>query len=162
MLGLIKDFAITALIIILNHWIYGIEDALAYDFIVGFISNKQALFLTTGILGSGALLFFSSMDGLGLYKITYGLSKLFVRLSQFFITFLCILNIVFYSAMGINLMRDSAYVLLFVLILILVSSCWSLRLIDFNYHTRNALLPIGILAFLSVVLVEYVWPMAGF
>ena len=162
MLGLIKDFAITSLIIILNHWIYGVEDVIAYDFVVGFISSKQALFLTIGILGSAALLFFSSMDGLGLYKITYGLSKLFVRLSQFFITFLCILNIVFYSAMSTNLMRDSGYVLLFALILILGSSCWSLRIIDFNYHTRNALLPIGILAFLSVVLVEYVWPIAGF
>jgi hypothetical protein len=162
MLSLIKDFAITALIIILNHWIYGVEDVIAYDFVVGFISSKQALFLTIGILGSAALLIFSSMDGLGLYKITYGLSKLFVRLSQFFITFLCILNIVFYSAMSTNIMRDSGYVLLLALILILGSSCWSLRIIDFNYHTRNALLPIGILAFLSVVLVEYVWPMAGF
>ncbi len=161
MLGLIKDFAITALIIILNHWIYGIEDVVAYDFVVGFISSNQSLFLAIGILGSVALLFFSSMEGLGLYKITYGLSKLFVRLSQFFITFLSIINIVFYTSVGANLMLDG-YILLFVLILILVSSCWSLHIIDFNYHTKNALMPVGVLAFLSVVLVGYIWPLYGF
>ena len=161
MLGLIKDFAITALIIILNHWVYGVEDVIAYDFVVGFLTRHQALFLTTGILGSVALLFFSSMDGLGLYRITYGLSKLFVRLSQFFITFLCIVNIVFYVAIGVNLMLDG-YILLFVLILILGSSCWSLRIIDFNYHTRNAMMPVGVLAFLSIVLVWYIWPLYGF
>ena len=162
MLGLIKDFALTALIIILSHWVYGVEDVIAYDYVIGFITSKQALFLTIGILGSAALLIFSSMDGLGLYKITYGLSKIFVRLSQFFITFISILNIVFYVAIGENLMRNSGYIFLFVLILIITSSCWSLRMIDFNYHTRNALLPVGILAFLSVVLVWYVWPLSGF
>ena len=163
MLGLIKDFAITALIIILNHWIYGVEDVIAYDFVVGFISSKQAFFLTIGILGSAALLIFSAaFEGLGLYKITYGLSKLFVRLSQLFITFLSILNIAFYMAMDINLMHDGGYVLLLVLVLILGSSCWSLRIIDFNYHTRNALMPVGVLAFLSIMLVRYVWPFYGF
>ena len=29
MAGFIKDFALTALIIILNHWVYGIEDIIA-------------------------------------------------------------------------------------------------------------------------------------
>jgi len=163
MLGLIKDFAITALVIILNHWVYGVEDVIAYDFVVGFITRHQALFLATGIIGSGALLVFSSMfEGLGLYKIAYGLSKLLVRISQFFITFICILNIVFYMAIGENLMRASGSIFLFSAILLLGSSCWSLHIIDFNYHTKNALLPVGVLAFLSVVLVWYVWPMSGF
>ena len=123
MLGLIKDFAITALIIILNHWVYDVEDIIAYDFVVNFITKNHTLFLSTGILGSAGLLIFTLIEGLGLYKVTYGLSKLFVRICQFFITFLCTINIVFYWAMGMNLMRDSAYFLLFVLILIIGSSC---------------------------------------
>ena len=124
---------------------------------------KQTLFLATGILGSGALLLSSALfENLGLYKITYALSKILVRVSQFLITFLAILNIVFYAAMGNNLMRDNGYLLLFSLALILGASCWALRIIDFNYHTKNAVLPVGVLALMSVILVEFIWPLANF
>ncbi len=163
MAGLIKDFALTALIIILNHWVYGVEDIISYEFIVNFIAKNQVLFLAIGILGSSALLLSSSMfESLGLYKITYALSKILVRVSQFLITFLTILNIVFYAAFGNNLMRDNGYLLLFSLALILGASCWALRIIDFNYHTKNALVPVGILAFLSIILVEFIWPFYNF
>jgi len=161
MLGLIKDFAITSLIIILNHWVYDVEDIIAYDFIVNFITKNHTLFLSTGIFGSAGLLIFTLIEDLGLYKITYGLSKLFVRICQFFITFLCTINILFYLAMGMNLMQDSAYFLLFVLILIIGSSCWALRLIDFNHPTSDVLMPIGVIAFMSVILVEFIWPLVG-
>jgi hypothetical protein len=161
--GLIKDFALTALIIILNHWVYGVEDTISYEYTVNFIAKNQAFFLAAGILGSGALLISSSMfESLGLYKITYGLSKILVRVSQFLITFLAILNIVFYASAGFNLMRDNGYLLLFSLTLILGASCWALRIIDFNYHTKNAMLPVGMLALMSVILVEVVWPLYNF
>ena len=162
LLGLLKDIAITALVIIINHFIYGIEDIIAYDFIIGFLSENKATFLTSGILGSGALLIFTSIEGLGLYKITYGLSKIFVRLSQFLITFLSIINIAFYVVIGMNLIHDSGYYLLLILLVILFSSCWALRIIDFNYHTKNAIMPVAILTVLSVVLVGYIWPLSGF
>jgi len=161
--GLVKDFALTALVIILNHYVYGVEDNLAYEFIVDFMAKNQTIFLASGILGSiGLLVFSSTFEGLGFYKITYGLSKIFVRISQFLITFIAILNIVFYTAMDYNLMRDNGYPILFVFVLILGASCWSLRIIDFNYHTKNAVLPVGIIAFLSVLLVEFVWPFINF
>ena len=161
--GLIKDFALTALIIILNHWIYGVEDTISYEFIVNFIEKHRTIFLATGFLGSVALLLSSSMfESLGLYKITYGLSKVLVRVSQFVITFLAILNIVFYAAFGLNLMRDNGYLLLFSVALILGSSCWALRIIDFNYLTKNSVLPVSVLAFLSIILVEFVWPVYNF
>ena len=163
MTGLIKDFALTALIIILNHWVYGVEDTISYEFVVNFITQKKTLFLATGILGSAALVFSSAMfETLGLYKITYALSKISVRVSQLLLTFLAILNIVFYAAMGNNLMRNNGYPLLFALILILAASCWALRIIDFNYHAKNAALPVGILSFMSVILVEFIWPMLNF
>jgi len=162
MIGLIKDIGITLLIIILNHFVYAVEDNIAYDFVIGIINKNHTLFLSTGILGSAFLLTFTSIERLGLYKVTYGLSKIFVRLSQFFITFLALLNIFFYVVMSANLMRDSGYFLLFTLILILSSSCWALRIIDFNYHTKNALVPVGVLSLLSVLLVEYIWPLIGF
>ena len=161
MLGLIKDFAITSLIIILNHWVYDVEDIIAYDFIVNFITKNHTLFLSTGILGSAGLLIFTLIEDLGLYKITYGLSKLFVRICQFFITFLCLLNIGFYLVINSNLMRDGGYISLCVLALILGSSCWTLLIIDFNYHTRNSILPVTIIAFMSVILVEFIWPLVG-
>ena len=162
MIGLIKDIGITLFIVVLNHFIYAVEDTIAYDFVIGIINKNHTLFLSTGILGSAFLLIFTSIEGLGLYKITYGLSKIFVRLSQFFITFLALLNIFFYVVMSANLIRDSGYFLLFVLMLILSSSCWALRIIDFNYHTKNALVPVGVLSLLSFLLVEYIWPLTGF
>ena len=162
MIGLIKDIGITLIIIILNHFVYAVEGNLAYDFVIEIINKNHTLFLSTGILGSAFLLIFTSIEGLGLYKITYGLSKIFVRLSQFFITFLALLNIFFYVMMSANLMRDSGYFLLFVLMLILSSSCWTIRIIDFNYHTKNALVPVGVLSLLSFLLVEYIWPSIGF
>ena len=162
MIGLIKDIGITLLIIILNHIVYAVEGNIAYDFVIGIINKNHTLFLSTGVLGSAFLLIFTYIEGLGLYRVTYGLSKIFVRLSQFFITFLALLNIFFYVVMSANLMRDSGYFLLFVLMLILSSSCWALRIIDFNYHTKNALVPVGILSLLSVLLVEYIWPLTGF
>jgi hypothetical protein len=162
MLGLLKDFGITALIIILNHFVYGVEDTVSYKFVVDFMATNKTFLLTSGILGSGALLIFTSLEGLGLYKVTYVISKVFIRLCQFFITFLSILNIVFYSAMSINLMRDGGYVTLFAFMLTLGSCCWALHIIDFNYSTKNTMLPIGVLAAMSVVLVEYIWPMTGF
>ena len=162
MIGLIKDIGITLLIIILNHSVYAVEDNIAYDFVIEFIIKNHRLFLSTGILGSVFILIFTYIEGLGLYKITYGLSKLFVRFSQFFITFLALLNIFFYIVMSANLMRDSGYFILFTLMLILSSSCWALRIIDFNYHTKNAIVPVGVLCLLSILLVEYIWPLTGF
>jgi len=157
--GLIKDFALTALIIILNHWVYGIEDTIAYDFTVGFIVKSQAFFMTAGILGSILLLLSSSMfESFGLYKITYGLSRILARVSQFLINFLAIVNIVFYAALGKNLMQDKGYGLLFSLALILGASCWALRIIDFNHPIKNVVLPVSAFALMSVILVEFVWP----
>jgi hypothetical protein len=161
--GLLKDFALTALVIILNHYFYGVEDSVAYGFIVDFMARNQTGFLVGGVLGSVVLLFFSTLfEGLGIYKITYALSKILVRVSQFFITFIAILNIVFYAAMSNNLMRDNGYPMLFVFVLLLGASCWALRLIDFNYHSQNAILPVGVIAFMSVLLVELIWPFFNF
>ncbi len=160
MLSLLKDSAITALIIILNHIIYGVEPLIAYDFVVEFIAQRQTLFLVIGIFGSALLIIFSSMfEGLGIYKITYGVSRVSVRVCQFFITFLSILNVAFYFALDANLMQSTGYMALFALVLFLVSSCWSLRMIDFNHPTPDVLAPVGILAFLSVILVQFIWPL---
>lgn len=159
MSGIIKDFALTALVIILNHWIYGIEDTLAYEFIVNFIDKNRTLFIASGMVGSVVLLLISSMfENLGLYKITYGFTKILIRVDQFLITFLAILNIVFYAALGVNLMRDNGYLLLFTLAFVLGASCWALRIIDFNYHTQNAVLPVSVLSLMSIILVEFIWP----
>jgi len=163
MLGLIKDFAITALIMILSHWVYGIEDTVSHDFLVDVIARNKTLFLAIGILGSGTILTSAAMfQGFGLSQVTFMMSNLFVRVSQFFITFLCTLNIVFYASMGINLIQESGYYILFIFILTLGVSCWALRIIDFNHDTRNALMPPYTLALMSVVLVEYFWPFYGF
>jgi len=161
--GLIKDFALTALIIILNHWFYGVEDTISYEFIVSFIDRNRTVLIAAGTLGSVALLLSSTMfESLGLYKITYGLSKIIVRVSQFVITFMAILNIVFYAAMGNNLMRENGYLLLFSAILILGAACWAIRIIDFNYHTKNAIIPVVAIAFISILLVELIWPLYFF
>jgi hypothetical protein len=97
-------------------------------------------------------------ESLGLYRITYGIGKILIRLSQFLLTFLAILNIVFYTALGNNLLRTDHYILLFSLAFVLSASVWAIHVIDFNYNSQNALAPVGTLVFMSLLLVEVIWP----
>jgi len=157
---MIKDFVLAAVIIILNHYVYGVEDLYSYEYLVSFFTQYKTPFLAGGTIGAIVLVLSSYMfESFGLYKISYGFSKIFVRVSQFLIMFIALLNMLFYLAIGANLMRDNGYYMLFVLFAILGASCMSLRIIDFNYHTRNVIVPISVLAVLSVLLVEFIWPM---
>jgi len=156
---MIKDFVLAAVIIMLNHWVYGVEDAYSYQYLVDFFSEYQTTFLAGGTIGAIALILSSYMfENFGLYKISYAFSKILVRVSQFLIMFLSLLNMAFYATLGANLMRNNGYFMLFVLYAILGASCMSLRIIDFNYHTKNVLVPISAVAALSVILVEFIWP----
>lgn len=157
--GLLKDFALTAFIIMLNHYIYGVEDSISYEFIVEHISKNSNFILILSFGVSLTLLFSAAMfESLGLYRITYGIGKILIRLSQFLLTFLAILNIVFYTALGNNLLRTDHYILLFSLAFVLGASVWAIHVIDFNYNSQNALVPTGTLVFMSLLLVEVIWP----
>lgn len=161
--GLLKDFALSAFIIMLNHWIYGVEDSISYEFIVDFIFKYKNLIFSLSLMMSVTLLFSSAMfETLGLYRITYGIGKILIRISQFIITFTAILNIVFYAALSSNLMRDNGYMLMLSLVIVLGSSVWAIRVIDFNYNSQNAMVPTGTLLFMSILLVEIVWPFFNF
>jgi len=163
MISILQDIAITLVLVFLNHWVYGVEDSITYEYMVKLIATQQTFFLGMGILGSGTLLISAAMfESLGLYKITYGLSRILVRVSQFLIIFLAVINIAFYAFLSNNLMRDKGYLALFLLLMILGASCWSLRIIDFNYPVRNAIMPPALLALISIILVEFVWPLANF
>lgn len=158
--GFIKDFALTALIIILNHWVYGIEDTIAYGFIVTFITRKHLVIFATAFLGSLALVLSATLfENLGLYQITYVLSRVLARVSRFLLTFLAVLNILFYTALGNNLMHDKGYQALFAVALLLGASYWSLRIVDFNHPVKNQTTPVGILVLVSIVLVEFIRPL---
>ena len=163
MLSLTKDFAITALIIIIGHWIYGVADIVAYDFFVELIVENKFKILAMGIFSSGAMVISAAMfQSLGITQVTFLISKLFARLCQFIVTFFSILNIIFYASMKMNLIRSSGYDIFLVLFMTLGASCWALRMIDFNFHTKNTLLPVGLIAFMSVLVIELVWPFFGF
>jgi hypothetical protein len=156
---MIKDFVLAALIIILNHWVYGVEDAYSYNYIVEKLTDHQNVLLAGGTISAIVLVLCSYMfENFGLYKISYAFSKILIRVSQFLIMLLSLLNMAFYAALSENLMRDKGYLVLFVMFAILGASCISLRIIDFNYHTKNAIVPISVLAAASVILVEFVWP----
>ena len=163
MFGLIRDFAITVFIILLAHGVYGVDDISAFNDLVGFIVENQKTFLGTGFICLLVILLFSAIfEGIGLYKITYGMSKILVRLSQFFITFFSILNIGFYATMGGDFLLKSGYLTIVLLFCILGASCWAIRVNDFNYHSTNAIVPVGVLAVMSVILVSFIWPLMGF
>jgi hypothetical protein len=156
---MIKDFVIVGIFIILNHWVYGVENEYAYSYVVEISTNYQTTFVAGGLLAAFALIISSYMfESFGLYKISYAFSKILVKVTQFLILFLTVLNMAFYITLGANLMRDNGYVMLFVLFVVLAASCLSLRIIDFNYHTKNALVPISLLAVISIILVEVIWP----
>jgi len=162
MTGLIKDTAFTVFIVLLAHGVYDVDDVDGFNFIVDFISKHQTALVGTGVFCLILLLALSAVfETIGLYKITYGLSKILVRLSQFLISFLSLLNMIFYIAMGGNLLFGSGFLTIFLLFLILGASCWTIRVNDFNYHSMNAMAPIGVLATMSVLFVNFIWPMMG-
>ena len=132
----------------------------SYNYLVDKLTQYQAVLLAGGTLGAIALILCSYMfENFGLYKIAYGSSKILVKVSQFLLMFLALLNMFFYATVGENIMREGGYFMLFVLYAILGASCISLRIIDFNYHTKNALVPISVVVFLSILLVEVIWPL---
>ena len=160
---LFQDFVITSFVLILGHWIYGVADIVAYDFFVELIVENKFKILAMGIFSSGAMVISAAMfQSLGITQITFLISKLFARLCQFIVTFFSILNIIFYASMKMNLIRSSGYDIFLVLFMTLGASCWALRMIDFNFHTKNTLLPVGLIALMSVLVIEIVWPFFGF
>ena len=50
MFGILKDLALTFIVIILNHWVYGVEDDITYGALVNFLISNQ-----TSLLGTSAL-----------------------------------------------------------------------------------------------------------
>ena len=163
MFSLTKDFAITALIIMFGHWIYGVADIVAYDFFVEIFIEKRFTILAIGIFGSAAMVISAAMfQSLEITQVTFVISKFFARVCQFTITFFSILNIIFYASLEINFFRSGSYDIFVVLFMTLGASCWALRMIDFNYHTKNTLLPVGLIAFMSAMFVEVAWPLFGF
>jgi hypothetical protein len=87
------------------------------------------------------------------------LSRVLARVTRFLVTFLAVLNIVFYASLGNNLMHDKGYQALFAVALLLGASCWALRIVDFNHPLKNKTMPVGILLFISIVLVEFIRPL---
>lgn len=161
--GLLKDFALTAFIIMLSHWIYGVEETISYGFIVDYLGKNKTLIIGSSIVFAVIQLVAAAMlETMGLYKITYGLGKIFIRTSQFLITFLVVLNIVFYASLHNNLLRDNGYLALFAFAVVLCSAVWSIRIIDFNYSSQNSLVPVGALTVTSILLVELIWPFMNF
>ena len=160
---MIKDFVLAAVIIILNHWVYGVEDSYSYNYLIDKFATYQTTLLAAGTIGAIVLILTSYMfESFGLYKVSYAFSKVFIRISQFLIMFLSLTNMAFYISIQENLMRDKGYFILFILFAVLGASCISLRIIDFNYHTKNAIVPIAAIAAISIVLVELIWPVTLF
>lgn len=159
----IRDFALTVFIVMLALWIYGVENETAYDALVTLIAENHGSLLGTVtiaivfMLGSSAI-----FEHLGLYAITYGMSKALARLSQLFISFLSILNVIFYATIGENFLLHIGHMNIVFLYIILGACCWTIRLNDFNYHSRNAMVPVGVLAVMSVLLVNFILPKMGF
>ena len=162
MFGLLRDLAITIFLILLAQGVYGVEDNESFNFLVDFLTQNQMSFLGIGVLCLIIVLVLSAVfEGIGLYKITYGLSKILVRLCQFFTTFLSVLNMTYYLKMGGNLLFGNGFLVIFLLFLIMGSSCWAIRVNDFNYHTKNAILPVAVLATMSILFVNFIWPAMG-
>ena len=162
MFGLIIDTALSVFVILLAHGVYGIEDVDAFNFIVDFISKNQTSLVGTGVFCLVILLGLSVVfENIGLYKITYGLSKILVRFSQFLISFLSLLNMILYLSMGGNLLFGSGFLTIFLWFIVLGASCWTIQANDFNYHSMNAIAPVGILATMSILFVNFIWPIMG-
>lgn len=145
---MIKNFVIIGLIWLGGQFIYGIDFAEYYELVVNYLSGNELNLLVYGTLGSICFVFISFvLRDVGFFSLMHMLSNFVFELSQFAICFVSIFAVIFVFQLQHNLWLDLG-ILAVIPIEVLLASCTSLYLYDFNYPLGEKLLDnTGVLIF---------------
>jgi len=129
----------------------GITSAEVLAAVVGFLAANRTALLSGGLLGVLALVCASLVfGGIGFFNILYIMAKAIHELVQFLLCAMALAALVFWFDLGVNFWLEGGQTLAIVLYAWLYGAAFSLRVFDFNYPVRDALLAYSALPFVCM------------
>ena len=132
----------------------GVTSAEVLAAVFGFLAANRTALLTSGLIGALALVCASLLfGGIGFFNILYLMAKAVYELVQFLLCAVALAALVFWFDLGVNFWQDGGGTLTIVLYVWLYGAAFSLRVFDFNYPVRDALLAYSALPFVCMAVI---------
>jgi hypothetical protein len=152
---MVHHFFLTCALVLFNHFFLHYEYGVIYSTFVDLTSRFQLTLLFYSFTGSILLIILSYwLTSIGLFRITYFISKALLRCSQFLLVFLSVTNIIFWFQLENCFLSETGFAPIAILWIIMIGSCLAIRAADFNYHLRGPLIPGILLPILSETTVQ--------
>lgn len=135
----------------------GVTSAEALDAVFGFLADNRTPLLASGLIGALALVCASLLfGGIGFFNVLYLMAKAVYELVQLLLCIMALATMLFWFDLGVNFWLEGGGALAIVLYAWLYGAAFSLRVFDFNYPVRDALLAFSALPFacMSVIMVS--------
>jgi len=133
------------------YYLGGFTSAEVLASVVGFLTVNRSVLLTAGLLGVLALICASLLfGGIGFFNILYVMAKAVYESVQFFLCAMSLATLIFWFDLGVNFWLEGGETLAFLLYVWLYGAAFSLRVFDFNYPVRDALLSFSALPFVCM------------
>lgn len=156
---MIKNLLFFIIMLVVNRYLFRIDYELIHNAVSSFIDGYQGIFYVASSGGAIVMVILSyTFTNMGLYKLAYVLSKITQELIEVLLSFLAVANIVFWYSLGINFFKTIDLALIVAAFMILLSTCLSMRIIDFNYRSQTTLLTHSLLLILSAVFANWLGP----
>lgn len=132
----------------------GVTSAEALAAVFGFLAANRTALLASGLIGAFALVCASLLfGGIGFFNILYLMAKAVYELVQLLLWIMALATMVFWFDLGVNFWLEGGGALAIVLYAWLYGAAFSLRVFDFNYPVREALVVYSALPFVCLAVV---------
>lgn len=122
--------------------------------VVGFLAANRTALLASGLLGALALVCASLLfGGIGFFNLLYIMAKAVHELVELLLCLMTMAALVFWFDLGVNFWLEGGGTLAIVLYTWLYGAAFSLRIFDFNYPVRDALLAYSALPFFCMAVI---------
>ncbi|MDF1614134.1 hypothetical protein [Desulfurivibrio dismutans] len=150
---MLKILTFLTLLWVAARFVYGIDFFPFVDLLGRYVSDQAYPVLGIGTVVALALPGITrAFEGFGWYSLMYSLAKLFFSLSTFLICLVSLAAVLFWFDLGVDVWSLLGLPALLPFI-IASSAAFSLHIADFNYPVKEALVPLFMLAGLSLFIV---------
>ena len=150
---MIIDFIIVGLIWFGGRYVWHIDFSASYQAAFKILTEYDLTILTYGTMGAICLVMISYiLRALGFFSLMRIFTKLIFEISQLSICFLSIFAVILLFQINVNLWQDIS-TLSVIPFEVLIASCVSLYLFDFNYPLGSKILPNIMVPILSILTV---------
>ena len=142
-----RYFFFSGCVVVALHFA-GVTSAEALAAVLGFLADNRTPLLGSGLIGAFALVCASLLfGGIGFFNILYVMAKAVYELVQLLLCIMALATMLFWFDLGVNFWLEGGGTLAVVLYVWLYGAAFSLRIFDFNYPVRDALLAYSALPF---------------